>query len=184
MRTLQDIQGRCVITEDGHWIWRGSLRPDGRANIYAPDYTHDGRMAVQSGPRAVWHCNTGKPIPAGWRAYGTCDEQACCNPAHVRCSTEADLGAWIARRGTLKGKTVRILANRATGRRIAKLSPALIAEIQASAESGVRLAKRLGLSTSTVSKARRGESSAFSAAGVFVSVQSVWNAAVSQSLSQ
>ena len=68
MKTLEEIRQRCVITDDGHWLWKGATRPDGRPNIWAPDYTRGG-MATQCGTRAVWHCSTEKAIPEGWRAY-------------------------------------------------------------------------------------------------------------------
>lgn len=168
MKTLEEIRSRCVITEDGHWLWRGALRADGRAAIWSPDYT-TGRMQNQSGPRAVWHCSTERPIPPKWRAYGTCDEQTCCNPAHVKCTSETDYGKWLARAGVFKGQTRRILANRATGRSRSKLTPALIQEIQASEETGVALSLRLGLRTTLISRARRGEVTAFhgAASGMF-----------------
>jgi len=168
MKTIDEIKGRCVITPEGHWLWDGSLRPDGRANIWAPDYTRGG-MSVQSGPRAVTHCRTGKAIPKGWRAYGTCEERSCVNPDHVACTTETAFGRWVAKAGIYKGQTKRILANRATSRARSKLTPELIAEIQASTETGVAIAARLGMSTRIVSKARRGEAISFSgaAAGMF-----------------
>lgn len=166
MKTLDEIRGRCRITEDGHWLWAGSLRPDGRANIYAPDCTNGG-MSTQPGPRAVWHCKTGKAIPKGSRVFGTCDEFACCNPDHVVCMSEQEYGIWVRKQGKWQGQVRRILANRAIGRTRAKLTPELIAEIQASPETGVALAARLGLSDSTVSKARRGAAAAFAGAGMF-----------------
>jgi hypothetical protein len=166
MRTLEEIRERCVITEDGHWLWRGSLRVDGRANIYAPDYTKGG-MSVQSGPRAVWHCHTGQPIPAGFRAYGTCDERACCNPKCIACTSEADFGKWLVKKGKYKGKVRRILANRAILRARSKLTPALIDEIRVSPEAGIVVAQRLGLSPSVVSKVRRGTHKSFQPAGMF-----------------
>ena len=156
MRTIEEIMDRCVITDDGHWLWKGALRPDGRANIYAPNYTKGG-MTVQHGPRAVWHCHTGKPIPAGWRAYGICDEMKCCNPAHVRCTSDAEFGQWVRRTGKLKGQTARIFANRATLRKRSVVNPDLIFFIQTSDKTGVALAAELGLSKQVVSKARRGE---------------------------
>lgn len=166
MKDLEEIRGRCVLTEDGHWLWRGATRPDGRPNIYAPDYTY-GDMRTQCGTRAVWHCSTGRPIPNGWRAYGTCDEKLCCNPAHVDCASEEKFGKWIAERGNLKGVTARILANRATGRARSKLSPELIAEIQSSQETGLELSARLKISSSVISKARRGNAMAFRSASPF-----------------
>lgn len=164
MRTLEEIRERCHITEDGHWLWRGSLRPDGRANIYAPD-NKSGAMQVQSGPRAVWQCYTGQALPDGWRVFGTCDEPACCNPEHMRCGSPAMLGAYIARKGVWKGSTARFIANKAINRKRAVLTPDVIAYIQASSLSGIKLARELGISHGSVSKARRGETRAFSAVG-------------------
>ncbi|AVQ84272.1 hypothetical protein [Variovorax sp. PMC12] len=166
MKTIEEIKGRCKITPEGHWLWDGSLRPDGRANIWAPDYTKGG-MTVQSGPRAVTHCTTGKPIPNGWRAYGTCDERACCNPDHIACTSDAAFGRWQTKTGVYKGKTTRILANRAIARARSKVTPALIVEIQSSRETGRAIAKRLGIGTTLVSRARRGELKSFASKGVF-----------------
>lgn len=166
MKTLEEIKGRCFITEDGHWLWRGALRPDGRANIYAPNYT-SGKMEVQAGPRAVWHCHTEEPIPPGWRAFGTCEEKACCNPEHTNCTSNADFGAYLSRDGALKGQTNRILANRAINRKRAKLTPEVIAHIQASTLTGLALARELKLSPASVSKARRGQTVVYQAGGGF-----------------
>lgn len=169
MKTIEEIRGRCVITDDGHWLWDGALRPDGRPNIWAPDHA-SGKMATQCGPRAVWHCITGRPIKEGWRAYGTCDEKACCNPDHVACTTETAYGKWVASTGAFKGQTNRILANRASSRARSKLSPALITEIQISNETGRALALRLGLQETLVSRARRGQVKVFQSANVFAAL--------------
>ncbi|WP_019700411.1 hypothetical protein [Paracidovorax oryzae] len=158
MKTIEEIRGRCVITEDGHWLWKGTKRPDGRPNIWAPDYTHGGEMRTQCGTRTVWHCKTGRAVPAGWRCYGTCEEMSCCNPAHIRCTSEEDFGAWLQASGRYQGQIQRILANRAIGRARAAVTPEQIQYIQASAKTGVALALELGVSDSTVSKYRRGES--------------------------
>lgn len=166
MRTLEEIKGRCVITDDGHWLWRGSLRRDGRPNIYAPDFTRaGGGLATQCGLRAVWHCVHQKPVPQGYRVYGACAEKACCNPAHIRCTSEVDYGAWLQRTGAFKGKTARILANRAINRHRAALTPEQIVYVQTSPKTGVALAEELGVSTSVLSKYRRGESIAVRADG-------------------
>lgn len=169
MRTLEEIKGRCVVTEDGHWLWKGALCPDGRANIYAPNYTKGPDcMSTQNGPRAVWHCKTGSPIPAGWSAYGVCSEMACCNPAHIRCTSDKELGDWIRHTRKLKGSVRRILANRAINRKRAVVTPELIAFITASPKTGPELAAELGISKQTVSKTRRGEFVSFgAAAGLF-----------------
>ena len=159
MRTIEEIKGRCVITEDGHWLWRGAKRPDGRPNIYVPDYSRgDGKLTTQCGPRAVWHCLNQKAVPKGYRVYGTCDERACCNPAHIRCTSETEYGAWLQRTGKFKGQTNRILANRAICRQRAALTPEQVLYVQTSKKTGVELAEELGVSTSILSKYRRGES--------------------------
>lgn len=166
MRTLDDIKSNCEITEDGHWLWRGGLRVDGRPNIYAPDYTRsDGCMQTQAGLRAVWHIINKKPVPAGWRVFGTCEEKACCCPDHIRCAPEADIGAFTRKTKRYKGKTRRILANQATSRKRSRMTPELIEYIQTSPKTGRALAQELGLGESLVSKARRGEYLAFAGAG-------------------
>lgn len=167
MRTLEEIKGRCVVTEDGHWLWRGALRSDGRPNIYAPDYRRGGEMSTQNGYRAVWQCLHQKPVPQGCRVFGTCDEPTCCNPAHIRCASEKDFGQWVRRRGIYKGQTSRILANRAINRARSVVTPEMIAYIQASDKSGRALALELGVSDSVVSKARRGGYVAHQAGGMF-----------------
>ena len=166
MKTLEEIRQRCVITDDGHWLWKGATRPDGRPNIWAPDYTRGG-MATQCGTRAVWHCSTEKAIPEGWRAYGTCEHKTCCNPKCVKCTSEAEFGAWLRRTGQYKGDVRRILANRAISRNRSVLTPELIAHIQTSPKLGYELAAELGISKTTVSKARRGDVIVFQCAGVF-----------------
>lgn len=159
MRTLEEIKGRCVITEDGHWLWRGALRPDGRPNIYAPDFTiADGAMRTQCGMRAVWHCLHREAVPTGCRVVGVCEEKTCCNPACIRCWSEEAFGHWIRRSGAYKGKTNRILANRATSRKRAAMTPEQALYVQSSDKLGKDLAAELGVSPATVSKYRRGES--------------------------
>ena len=166
MRTLDEIRGRCVIDDEGHWLWQGALNARGRPSIHAPDFTLGG-MRTQAGPRAVWHIKTGKAIPAGWRVFGTCDDPLCLNPRCMGCASSADLGARIAASGIYKGQAARILANRAINRARSLVDAALIAEIQASPETGVAVAQRLDLDPRLVSKARRGELRSFASAGPF-----------------
>lgn len=158
MRTIEEIKGLCFITEDGHWLWRGALRPDGRANIYAPDYTrYGGGMQTQIGPRAVWHCAHRKAVPDGHRVIGTCAFKACCNPRCVKSITEAGYGERVRKTGASKGKAPRILANRAINRKRSAFTAETIAYVQLSTKSGLTLAAELGVSPSSISKARRGQ---------------------------
>lgn len=161
MKTIEEIKGRCFITEDGHWLWRGSKRPSGRPNMVAPDYTRGGAMFTQCGTRAVWHCHHKKAIPAGWLVWGTCEELACCNPAHIKAGTKEEYGQWLRETGQLKGQITRILANRAIGRRRSAMTGEKIAYIQGSDKMGKELSEELRICTSSISKARRGEMTAF-----------------------
>lgn len=167
MRSVEEIKGRCVVTDDGHWLWKGALRPDGRPNIYAPDYRYGGEMRTQNGYRAVWNCLHQRAVPTGYRVFGICGEPTCCNPAHIRCASETDFGLWLRKQGLYKGKTARILANRAIGRARTVLTPEIVHHIQASTKKGYELADELGISKSTVSKVRRGEHTSFPPAGMF-----------------
>ncbi|MDA8522000.1 hypothetical protein [Acidovorax sp. NCPPB 4044] len=169
MRTIEQIKARCEITDDGHWLFLGGLRVDGRPNIYGPDYTRsDGGMQTQCGLRAVWHIINQRAVPAGWRVFGICEEVACCNPEHIRCAPESEFGRYVRKTKKLKGQTRRILANQAISRKRSRMTPELIQYIQASPKKGVELALELDLSRSLISKARRGEYVAFAgAAGMF-----------------
>lgn len=167
MKTIEDIQGRCFINDEGHWLWRGAVRPSGSPNILAPDYTKGGAMTTQAGKRAVWHCVNQRALPAGWRVWGTCDEIACCNPEHVMAGNGRAYGDWVRRSGKLKGQINRILANRAINKHRSVLTPESLTHILASNQSGVKLAAELGISKSVVSKARRGQMVVVRPAGMF-----------------
>lgn len=169
MKDLEEIQGRCVITEDGHWLWDGAVREDGRAWIYAPDYTRSkGKMQSQNGHRAVWHVINCKAIPKGRRVIGTCEETACVAPGHGKLVTEAQYGAFMRKTGRFKNSTKRMLANRAIGRKRSDLTLELIEYIQTSPKTGRDLAIELDLLETVVSRARRGEMVAFQPASPFV----------------
>ena len=157
MRTLEEVKGRCFVTDDGHWLWRGSVRPDGRANIYGPDYSaKGGAMATQAGPRAVWHMHTGQPIPDGHLAYVVCGNPTCCNPECIRCTTERSRGLFSQRSGRHKRNPNHLAANRAIGAKRAKLTAEQVLYVQTSTKTGLELAAELGVGKSTISKYRRG----------------------------
>lgn len=162
---LDDIKARCFITDEGCWEWRGAAS-DGVPRIYAPNHQKEGSpMECQVGRRAVWHVRTGKAIPKGHRVFGTCENAACLNPEHAKCGTTGELGALTKKLGRFKNKPARIAASRISGRKRSHLTPELIAEIQASEETGVAIAQRLNLGREVVSRARRGKIKAFQPIG-------------------
>lgn len=167
MRTLEEIKGRCFVTDDDHWLWRGAVRPDGRPNIYAPDPSRhpDGRMTTQSGARAVWHVANQKAVPEGYRVYGVCEHPDCCNPKCIRCTDERQYGLFVVRIRRRKNEPNRIAANRAIAMKRAALTSAQVLYVQSSCKKGSELAGELGVSTTTISKYRRGENTVTASGG-------------------
>lgn len=165
MKTIQEVKGRCRI--DGqHWIWTGAMTEDGWPRICGPDHTnHAGKPTTQHGRRAVYHMASGKPIPSGWRVFGTCEERSCVAPNHLECKPVAERGAEVAASGAWKGRVARVAANRATGRTRSSLTPELIALIYSSTKKGTELAAETGLSRSTVSRVRTGKALCFEPVG-------------------
>ena len=163
--TLDNIKARCFITDEGCWEWRGAMS-QGVPRIYAPNHQKPGSpMECQVGRRAVWHVRTGKAIPKGHRVFGTCQNAVCLCPEHARCGTTSDLGALTKKLGRFKNKPARIAASRIGGRKRSHLTAELIAEIQASDETGVAIAGRLKLGREVVSRVRRGKLKSFQSIG-------------------
>jgi hypothetical protein len=157
MRTIEDVRGACRIDDiTGCWVWTGAV-DRGQPKIYAPDWTaHNGAMKTQTGQRAVWHMGNQHAIPKRWRVYSTCRTVCCLNPEHLKVGSQKEWGRDSARWGFLKDDVRVRVRNRRTGRSRSELTPETYAEVLASSEKGVVIAKRLGISDSTVSKARTG----------------------------
>ena len=168
VKTLEEVKGRCFIDDDGCWIWRGAAS-NSVPRVYAPDWTlRDGAMSTQCGRRAVWHItHPGSVIPPRVQIFGKCGKWQCLNPECAQAGPKKAQGAVIRREGWLKGKPQTRVAARKTGRARSVVTPEIIAEIQASPETGLQLAARLGISMQTVSKARRGQIVAFQPVGGF-----------------
>ena len=160
---LSQLRERCRV-EDGHWLWTGATS-DGVPRIWAPDYTKGGKMASQTGRRAAWHLKQGKPLPEGWRVFGTCTEPACVNPAHAVARPVDEQGAIVAESGKWKGSVRRIAANRAIGRRRSSMTPELFETIKTSKKTGQQIARETGLCRTTVSRVRSGKATAFEPVG-------------------
>jgi hypothetical protein len=156
--TLEDVRQRCYVDEiTGCWHWRGGFSV-GVPRIYAVDPATDEKTAT-TGMRAVKMLETGKAIPKGRIVYRCkCRADDCVNPEHLRIGTKSEQGAMLRRTKELRGDPLRALINRnnAAKRGYVKITPALAEEIRRSDEIGVALAKRLGISESTVSRYRNG----------------------------
>lgn len=155
MRTLEDVYGRCVLDEiTGCRSWKGCMDKHG-PRIYAPDMRFGGAMKTQYGRRAVWQLVNQRPLPKGWRVFGTCGNLACLAYKHMEASTAAERGRKVAASGKQKGLIKRIVANRQIGRARSVLTPEIVIEIVESVETGLAIAKRLGICRTTISKVRR-----------------------------
>lgn len=156
MKTIEDIKARCVIDEiTGCWHWKGAIAPDGQARVWAFDFTK-GRMAALTGKRAAWYAANRRPIPDGYRVYGTCSCPACVNPAHTDCGTTAEWGEHLSKSGIYKNKAQRRVIARKTGAQRSVLTAQTYHEVITSTRTGRDEARRLGVSEQTVSKARSG----------------------------
>lgn len=160
MRTIDEVMGRCRIDDDGCWIWTGAMSK-GLPKVYAPDLGEAGAMRSQLGRRAVWQMVNEKPVPEGFRVYGRCLKPACLNPECISCGFASQWGAHLSRSIKSRSTVGRQLNSRKIGRSRSVLTPELIAEIQASSETGRAMARRMGVSEQTVSKAKLGKLACF-----------------------
>lgn len=186
MKTLDEVHGDCRVDDiTGCWHWTGAFSAN-LPRIYAPDWAatrdrfeaaideafdsgwenakikaailqvSDPVMTSQPGRRAVWNLAGGKPIPNGWRVYGTCLDDACVSPDHMQCGTGAEMGKFTTKVGRFKNQPNRIRANRKTNLKRSTLTAELANEILMSDETGVEITARTGISRSIVSKIRTG----------------------------
>jgi hypothetical protein len=91
---VQRLEAHVNRTDDGCWIWTGSIRPNGYGQI-AVDV--DGRRLPRQVHRVAYELFVG-PIPDGLDLDHLCRNRACFNPAHLEPVTRRE----NARRG-IKG---------------------------------------------------------------------------------
>jgi hypothetical protein len=161
---LKTIRDRCRLV-DGHWLWAGALS-EGWPRVAAAEYTrHEGRKVSQHGRRAVWHVMHEKPIPNGWRVFGTCEERTCINPDHIECIPTAERGRRVRETGEQKGNLRRITAVRVAARKRSTLTPELIELITSSPKTGKALSEETGLGRTVISKVRKRKPHAYTPVG-------------------
>jgi len=115
---------------DECWPWTGA-----RSHRGYGIFGSNGRN--RNAQRTAWELTRG-PIPPGEGAHGTCvchacDNRACCNPSHLFLGSHRDNMLDASRKG-------RVAKARGTRNGNAKLTPAIVAEMRARANSGVSYA--------------------------------------------
>lgn len=132
---------RVVDPSSGCWL--SSYCGDGAGYAH---FRVDGRMVCAH--RLSFAAFVGS-IPAGKLVLHRCDVRKCFNPEHLFLGSHADNAADAVR----KGRLFRAVGE-ANGS--AKLSADQVRELRASSLSAVELAKRFGVSDTSVRQARRG----------------------------
>lgn len=180
IRSLEDIRQRCVVDVEGDcWQWRGALAlgTGGRGCPVAWSPSHGRvisvlRLAVEF---------SGRKLAKGSIVWRTCRCEDCCNPKHLNVGTRKEWGVWTAALGHRKGDPLASARNRKA--RVdsgdAILTMELARWIRESEQAGVELAHVLGVSATTISRARlrRTWDDALPGASVFGLASQAWREA-------
>lgn len=141
-------EGDCVL-------WMGVY------NNKSPQVFIDGRYHMVR--RLLWQAERG-PIPAGLHPRCTCGEPRCVNLEHVRLRTTRQIGKDAAKTGAWSAP-LRRAKLAAAARARSRLTQADVDRIR-EADNAAAIARELGISRSTATKIRRGQSWAPMGAGL------------------
>jgi hypothetical protein len=128
---------------DACWPWRQFRSPKGYGQFWA-----DGKNVRSN--RVALELSLGRPPGSRMEACHRCDNPPCCNPAHLFEGSRLDNTIDCK----LKGRRVNV---RGAAHGQAKLTPEQVAEIRAATGLNREVAARFGVSPSTISLIRRGE---------------------------
>lgn len=126
------------------WEW---LKSRHNAGWHGQWRASDGRIELAH--RAAWRLMRGE-IPLGLCVLHKCDNPGCVNPAHLFLGTQSDNASDMWSKGRARPVT-----NKGEKHGNAKLTADLVRDIRSSKESGVELARRLGLTTTTICDIRK-----------------------------
>lgn len=161
--TVEALRERCVVDPVTRcWHWQGAITR-WQPRIYALDLATM-EKTVMPGPRAAWMIAHGEPIPPGRIIFRACGCSDCVNPVHLRMARSlAEVGANIRGSGRRKGlQFAGRLASLAKAREAAgqrDTPPEVVRAVRQAPTSmtGKELSATFGISTSAVSRIRRGE---------------------------
>jgi hypothetical protein len=133
-----------VEKSDGCWIWQAAKDKDGygmfKGSVAGETYTRAHRFS--------YSFHTGEIIPEGMSVMHSCDNPSCVNPDHLSIGTtlENQRDKWKRGRGKVRfGESSPHC----------KLTEDQVREIRASTEKQSDMAKRLGVTQTTISEIRR-----------------------------
>lgn len=81
MNTKLELLLSLAPATSGCWEWEGKRNGGGYGYFYDPQ-----TKKIELAHRRAWEIENG-PIPAGASILHSCDNPACCNPAHLRTGT-------------------------------------------------------------------------------------------------
>jgi predicted DNA-binding protein (UPF0251 family) len=148
-RRLQErIRAGCVVDSNGCWIWQGSLRTAGYGQINVHDRPEGAHVVSFEAFKG--------PVPEGKEVCHTCDVRPCCNPEHLFAGTHKENVAdmWAKGRGV---KPPRVTGKRHHKATLTDSEVAELCKLRASGLSQREVAKRFGVSQSTVWRLFHGE---------------------------
>jgi len=102
---LARVRARCVVNENGCWIWQGYLWRFRNQKPGQPGYgSTNWRGRSIRVHRKMLELKLGHELPKHLHACHTCDTPPCCNPDHLYAATNAQNHIDGALRGRMQGQ--------------------------------------------------------------------------------
>jgi hypothetical protein len=138
---------------DECWPWKGYCPRYGQINTT----NSFGKRVVLRANRVMLEISTGIKIPFGYEALHTCDNPPCCNPAHLFLGTQADNMLDMKKKRRAIGKHLNSVCGEDS--HLSKLTNEEVFKIKLlkGSISSVKLASRIGRSSSLIRQIWRGE---------------------------
>lgn len=153
MRTLEELRQCCQIDEpddpDCCWVFQ----KEHQYIWYAPSEGIPGKALPIT--RGAWMLAHQRQVRQGFKIWRMCGTPRCANPTHMSQLTPDEYYRQIIARGVFKRVTKRIIANRRTTRKQAKLTALQVMDILASSEPPRKLAQIYPASEATICRVRK-----------------------------
>lgn len=144
LRPAEERFWKYVNKTDGCWFWTGFLNMNGYGRIARGGKAN----GMEAAHRFSYRLHKGDP--GRLVVMHECDNPACVNPDHLVLGTQKENVADMIAKGRGNWR-----CPAGEGNPNSKLTEVIVREIRSSSEAGKDIAKRLGVSTTTVSDVRR-----------------------------